>query len=158
MRGEGWLLKIERGRRVLEICVDTSMREHLEAPWRSLALVFPSSSCKPFGSEEGGGEALEDLLSSCREAIRREEEIYESRSMIEALVNREREEELAEVRGAAELCTMLFGMELSARLISGRRALIEYSRGSPEERRLRSLARIDQRLRSFLESSRDWPG
>lgn len=157
MRGEGWLLKIERGGRVLEICVDTSLKEHLGAPWRSLALVFPSASCKPLGGE-GGAEELEGLLSSCREAVRREEEIYESRSMLEALLNRLREEELAEVRGAAELCTMLFGEELSARLISGRRAVIEYSRGSPEERRLRSLARIDQRLRSFLESSRGWPG
>ncbi|MCS7107188.1 MAG: hypothetical protein NZ902_03685 [Acidilobaceae archaeon] len=153
MRGEGWLLRIEREGRTLDICVDTSMREHLDAPWRSLALIFPPSSCKPMG-EEGGLQALEGIISACREAMRREQEIYESRGFLEALVDREREEELAEVRNAAELCIMLFGKELMVRLARGRRAVIDYVPGSPQERRLRSLARIDQRLRSFLERSR----
>ncbi|MEM2628415.1 MAG: hypothetical protein QXG74_00800 [Acidilobaceae archaeon] len=159
------LLNVNVNGELREYCFDSTLSRYVNAPWRMVALVYPRTSCRVYKpmvevileARLSPDEAFRELINACKSAESRllELEGTRRRSIIELFSARKPsrvEEELYEVRSAFELCIMLFGGDLSARLESARDAYIEYAPGSLEARRVKSISRLDYKLRDYLES------
>ena len=159
-----WIMRVVVEGEVKEYCVDSSLSPTLSREWRALALVYPRGSCtttipgglKLLEANVGAEELFNKLVGACLKAVEEWERLRAARKPILSLMLRRRpdsvEEELYEVGNAVELCKLIFGDKLMPRLEAYTGAYIAYVRGSREYERVRSIARVDERVRVFLES------
>lgn len=158
-----WLLRVDVGGSLREYCVDASLPLFLSREWRVVALVYPKTSCNPAKPTQGlildamieARDLYDKLAKVCSSVGDLIEELRARRgSTLELLLYRRPtrvEEELYELRNVSELCKLVLGEGTEARLHSYTPAYIAYSEGSSELRRVKSLARVDEGIRVFLE-------